>query len=443
MGFSAAWFLWASVILFRAYQIPARAVRWFAAIIAFLTIPWSVENIAPDLLVGGFICVGVASLSTASWINSRRLACLAGIIWGAAYLAKAIALPLALLTVITFGLLWYFSFKLNRKNVMRAIALALLAFGLVAAPWITILTAKYGHLTFSTTRTLMHAVDNPQILAATNTPFLGTQFIAPEPGRLTTWEDPSASLEYEWSPFSSLDHFHRQCQLVASSFLKTQITLTSLFPAWLPCVCFVIWIILKHPAPRTLLQQRFGWSLAPPLILNSLYLPQEFMMTEHRYFFSVAPLLLVVLWQLGRIQEGLRFRRLFWAATLSLVVAACARWAALAPASQTASHHACILAEKLHRAGIADGPYAGNALLPRGRTGLFLAFLMNRPWIGDVPNPTAEAYRHSGAKVIVVRRDASVNMELSAANDFQDLDPILFTNKAEAVFTPVKVYRLR
>ena len=325
----------------------------------------------------------------------------------------------------------------------RAVTLTLLVFGLIAAPWITILSAKYGYLTFSTTRTLMHAVDNPQLLVATNTPFLGTQFIAPAPGRLTTWEDPSASREFEWSPFSSLGHFHRQCRLMATSFIKSQITLTSLFPAWLPCVCIVIWIFSKTPAPKTLLQRRFGWPLAPALILNALYLPQEFMMTEHRYFFSIAPLVLVVLWQLGRIWEGLRFRWLLWAAALSLVVAACARWAVLTPASQTASHYAYVLAEKLHRAGIADGPYAGNAMLPRGRTGLFLAFLVSEPWVGDVPNPTAEAYLRSGATIIVVRRDARVNMELEAANDFEDLDAMLFTNKAEADSTPVKVYHLR
>ena len=92
MGLSAVWFVWASMVLFRVYALPPRITRLCAALIAVVTIPWSVENITPDLLVGGFICLGVAALSVPGWLASGRRAVFAGGIWGAAYLAKAIAL---------------------------------------------------------------------------------------------------------------------------------------------------------------------------------------------------------------------------------------------------------------------------------------------------------------------------------------------------------------
>jgi hypothetical protein len=443
MAISSVWFLWASIALFRSYGLPIRTIRWLSAITALLTIPWSVENITPDLLVGGFICAGVAAMSDRCWMTSPGRACLAGVIWGAAYLAKAIALPLALLTATAFALLWWFSLRPLRAAIVRPLGITLLAFGLTAAPWMTILSMKYHRFTFSTTRAMMHAVGNPITLQATNTPFLGNHFRTPEPGRITVWEDPVVSSEFEWSPVSSWDNARRQWLLVSRSFVKTQATLTSIFPAWLPVIFVAGWILLRT-RPRTgLLRQQFGWPLVPALILNSLYLPQEFMITEHRYFFGIVPLLLIALLQVGRVWQGLRSRVLIGTAVAITVLFAWGRLAALGSPSRTASHYAGVLSAKLQNAGITDAPYAGNAFLPRGRTGLCLAFLMNKPWIGDVQEPTAEIYRRSGARIFVLRRDAPLISELKACGDFESLDPLLFADPAEANAFPATVYRLR
>ena len=128
----------------------------------------------------------------------------------------------------------------------------------------------------------------------------------------------------------------------------------------------------------------------------------------------VVPLLLIASWQAGHGWAGRHTRVLMWGMVLSALFPALGRWIVLTPPSQTAAHYAHVLSGKLRRADI-RGPFAGNAFVPRGRTGLYVAFLMEQPWLGDEPNPTAQSYRASGANVIVVRRDAPVNKELEAA----------------------------
>jgi len=441
MGLSAVWFLWASTVLFRVYALSPRIARLCAALIAVVTIPWSVENITPDLLVGGFICLGVAALSIPGWLASGRRALSAGVIWGAAYLAKAIAFPLALLTAVAFAALWKFSAGSSLRISGRAAGLTLLAFSLVATPWVTVLSLKYGRFTFSTTRAMMHAAGDPRVAGGASPPFLGARFETPAPGRLTIWEDPSVSTEFAWSPVSSWSNAARQLRQSAVSFCRTQVAITSVYAAWWPLVMATAVVILRARSRPVILPERFGWPLMPVLILNCLYLPQAVSATEHRYFFSTLPLLLLASFQLGRAGAGLRTQFLVWGMALSALLPALGRWAVLTPPSKTAAHYAHVLSEKLRQADI-RGPFAGNAFLPRGRTGLYLAFLMEQPWLGDEPNPTAESYRQSGAGVIVVRRDAQVNAELKTGGDFQDLDTILFTNKIEAHAFPVKVYQL-
>jgi hypothetical protein len=223
------------------------------------------------------------------------------------------------------------------------------------------------------------------------------------------------------------------------NFGKTQFAITGVYAAWLP-LALAVAVILFRARPRPAgWPGRFGWPLVPVLILNCLCVFAK--VAEPRYFYPALPLLLVASHHLGPIWAGARTRWPIGVMVLSALAPALGRWAILTPPSKTAAHYAWVLSEKLHQAKV-NGPFAGNAMLPRGRTGLFLAFLMDEPWVGDEPNPTAQSYRGSDATMIVVRRDAPVNAELEAANDFQNLDPILFANQSAADAFPVRVYQL-
>lgn len=95
MGLSAVIFLLGCVCVLRSLQVhPAGVVlgTWIAAV---ASTNWSVVRISPDLLLGGIMALAISQMVSPRWIESRRTQLLAGILWGAAYLTKSVAFPLA------------------------------------------------------------------------------------------------------------------------------------------------------------------------------------------------------------------------------------------------------------------------------------------------------------------------------------------------------------
>ena len=100
-----------------------------------------------------------------------------------------------------------------------------------------------------------------------------------------------------------------------------------------------------------------------------------------------------------------------------------------------------MLTNKLKATGI-QGPIAGSAMIAGGRTGLYVAFLLNQPWYGDEPNPNATSFKKSGAKLILLRRQSKALAELAGDSAFRDLDERLFGSVQEANEFPLKVYEV-
>jgi hypothetical protein len=55
--------------------------------------------VTPDLLVSGLLGFGVSLLISTTWVESRRIQFFTGMLLGAAYLAKAVALPVGIALV--------------------------------------------------------------------------------------------------------------------------------------------------------------------------------------------------------------------------------------------------------------------------------------------------------------------------------------------------------
>jgi hypothetical protein len=108
--------------------------------------------------------------------------------------------------------------------------------------------------------------------------------------------------------------------------------------------------------------------------------------------------------------------------------------------TRLAGECAGVLAQKISRAGLA-GSVAGSGRLPGGRAGLYVAFLLSRPWFGDEPSPDAPGFKHSGASLIIVNRGNGVARELEADADFRDLDLRIFDSPAEAGQFPLQVFQ--
>jgi hypothetical protein len=94
----------------------------------------------------------------------------------------------------------------------RHLASVIAGFLLIAGPWIAALSCKYGRPVFSTIGPIQHAIVGPPDVYRDHPDHL--HFYAPEPGRITTSEDPT-SLPYNyWSPLESKEYALHQANIV-------------------------------------------------------------------------------------------------------------------------------------------------------------------------------------------------------------------------------------
>ncbi|HEU5395558.1 MAG TPA: hypothetical protein VFV81_00225 [Verrucomicrobiae bacterium] len=390
-----------------------RAGLWIAAL---LSLPWSIENITPDLLSAGLIAFAFAeTIRSRAGLN----AWLAGLLWGAAYLGKSVALPLGILTVAGVAA-WSWQ-KESLKRIVAGAALAGLGIFLVAAPWIAVISVHDGHLAVAKSAHLNHALVGPEI---SRPRFLLDQgFKAPPPGRLTIWEDPS--LPYpDWSPFSSGNNAVHQLRVLLGNVPVALIMLTGI------SLAFPLLLLRALVSPLSSKSiPGFHRALLPVWILAALFLPNYLLITEQRYFYGVTPMLLVA--TMGMLSASRVARVRAQAAlilTILFLVPTVAREAWHLSAIRRAGEDAHLLAERI--SGVRPsviGPIAGSGRISGGRPGLYTAFLLQQPWYGDDPAATAATFEHSGAKLVIVDRHSAMAQQLAAyPADFRNLDAQLF-----------------
>jgi hypothetical protein len=96
--------------------------------------------------------------------------------------------------------------------ILRKIASVVAGFLIVAGPWIAALSYHYGRPVFSTIGPIQHAIVGPPDMPRDHPDHL--HFYKPEPGRITTSEDPT-NLPYNyWSPLESWAYARHQASLI-------------------------------------------------------------------------------------------------------------------------------------------------------------------------------------------------------------------------------------
>jgi hypothetical protein len=418
-------------------------------------VSWSVEYISPDLLQGGLWLLGLSVMVDERWRSERRRAVGAGGWLGAAYLAKSVALPLGVASVI--GLWWWQRRRQRAEGAGRAEAgeptalrawrqpgLTLAVMVLIAAPWMVVISAKYARPTFSTSARIAHAVVGPHP-AERGHPF-GRTFHHPAPGRITAWEDPSDMPYRYWSPFESGAAFWHQLA-VCREHARTVLELLRSFD-WLllgPLACLYGAVRFVRRGGTT---PGNSWLAAaiPLAWLGAVYLPVYLGPMDQRYLYAAWPLLYVLAG--GCLEEVARrtgeravSRRLFrWLPWASFgLPAGLALVSALVGYANPAAEAAVLLAKRLEMVG-RTGPIAGSGFLYGGRTGLYVAYLTGQPWLGDEPDADAERYARTGARLVLVPRQGPVAEQLAASGWFADLDPALFADREEAARFPLRVF---
>lgn len=447
MALSALVFSGGTLALLRGLALPPAATLAGFFLAALASVFWSVEYIAPDLLVAGLACLALSHTLSSGWLAERRVAVRAGLWWGLAYLAKAVALPWAVASTVTLATLHGCCQRHQRGPARRALLATLLACGLVAGPWIVVLSLEYGRPTFSTTARIAHAVVGPPDRDRYH-PF-GRTLHRPEPGRLTQWEDPSRMPYAYWSPLESRAYLGHQLRLFkenAATILHLAGGLAPVGAAW--------WVGLGALAllwvgRADLTTHRWRLAVVPGLCLMAIYLPAYVQRVDQRYFYGAYPCVLALTAGLAGYLASrwpLRLAPIRAIAAGVLVLLFIAPWLpgvsiALEGMPNPASVVAQDLARRLEGAQLAR-PVAGSGMILGGRAGLYTAFLIEQPWLGDEPGGGAAPaqFLASGAGLVIVNRNEPAVAELDRAPGFRSLDPRLFASPEAAAAFPLKVY---
>jgi hypothetical protein len=446
MGISALVFLWGCLSVFRALDIHPAGRLLATGIVAAGTVGWSVRQITPDLLMSGLLCLGVSRMLSAHWLVSRQSQLAAGMLCGAAYLAKAVALPVAVLLGVAITWLRATGRPTDTRSVVRSLMITSLGLLLVAGPWILILSLTYGRPTFSTAGPISHAIVGPPDVERHHPSF--ETLHTPAPGRIASWEDPS-SLPYQyWSPVESGEYAIHQLKLVARNLVAVLVYLSGLDRlgvGLLAAVCGVLTLGRRRETVReNLIGQRWRWGAVLVACSAVVYLPVYALAPRYYYFaypFLIAAAFGMVTW-LTRAGRGLIYiPRLIGLAVVTVSFLALALGDlrdAVRGLDNRYSVASYELAERLKAAGT-PGPIAGGR---RGHEGLYVAFFMGEPWLGEESDPTPATLRSSRAQLVVCRRSSPLVNALDPDPYFEDLDAALFGHTKDTAQFPLKAYRV-
>jgi hypothetical protein len=176
--------------------------------------------------------------------------------------------------------------------------------------------------------------------------------------------------------------------------------------------------------------------------LGLVYLPNYLMTEELRYFYAASPLLFVaaaaLLLRCGTYWTHSKQRCATILLAGFMLLPAFGRFAFYTAQTRLAGRCAHFLAFRMASAGLA-GPLAGSGMFEGGRVGLYTAYFLGQPWLGDERSPHPPDFKCSGASFIVVSRQSGTARELLEDASFLNLDQKLFTPE-EAKHFPVQVF---
>ena len=442
-------FLFGCVRVFHSFQMRPAAIVLCTWISAIAGVYWSVSveaNLTPDLLMSGLICIAISRTVSPSWNQRWAGPFTAGIWYGLAYLAKPVAFPVTFGLGIGIGALWILSRLSSVKVVVRSLAITLLGFLLVAGPWVTILSLKYNDLVVSTSAKIAHAIVSPYNPDQGHLP--STMFHRPEPGRFSSGEDVTFLPYHYWSPFSNIQYFKHQLNLVYYN-ANTVFNFLSGFDRFgIGLVLALIGLFVHTPWRENMAADRWRWAAVPIGFISGIYLPVY--ASAGRYYYAAYPFLLVssmgmVVWLTQKPRETINLPRLIGIMLLAISFGR-APAANLPDALSGLESRPSVLAKEVAdklRALDLQGPIAGVGDCRRvGFYVEYVAFFMRQPYYGCEEKTSLVRIKNSGAEVIMADPLLPVTAEIETDPAFKNVDHLIFQTKAEAASSPWKVYQL-
>jgi hypothetical protein len=181
----------------------------------------------PDILLAAWLWLYFTAVMDPRLMERRWLQATCGFCCGAAYLAKSYAFPFFLAHYpLTLVLRWAMRRRaasgnpgepgpLHIRRAGSALTLGLITFGIVAGPWMGVLSAKYGRFTTTTAGTINHAVVGPGVQYGVHPVRRG--MYEPQSGHIAAWETPEILPYAYWSPFASAANARHQVKIIVQN----------------------------------------------------------------------------------------------------------------------------------------------------------------------------------------------------------------------------------
>jgi hypothetical protein len=411
MAISAVVYLGCATRLYAALDLTAASVRLAVIVTGLATIGLSVQVISPDLLLAAVLSLAVARALTPIEFESRSYALITGLLFGVAYLVKAVALPIGIALLVSISVLRLATSCVSRTKIGLHFAASLVGLLVVAATWISIISIHYQTFTISQSAHLAHAIlapDNPL-----HQSLIFRSLNIPEQGRVTAWEDPASVPERDWSASSSFTNFVHQMSLVETNIAHMASNLNSNDLTGLGLAGAMLTIFLAGPLTPAVWSAR--WTLAPAAVILLIWPYLPVYGADARYYWPCFPFLLagalgLSTWIAAQRFPGSELRNVAFRKWGALAVVGLSFLVPIAmgvtrAVAQPSGVTGFALSKSIV-AALADADVNIRAIASVGddlRVGLFAAFLTSRPWLGNATaTDTASDLLRSGANVFVV-----------------------------------------
>jgi hypothetical protein len=437
MAVSAVVFLFGCFCVLRAARLPGTAIMIGTWITAVLSVAWSGVVITPDLLMAGLFCCGTSRLLSGQWVTNARIALGAGMVLGVAYLAKAVVLPVSALMILGLAGTHVAVCQRSLRQTIRATILIVAGFLSVAGPWIGMLSYTYGHLVFSTSGPINHALVGPPDMPRRHPDKL--HFYQPDPGRITTLEDRTHLPYNYWSPFESVPYAVHQANVIARNAHAIVECLKTFDWFGLGLVSAMFGYLFGTPWRKTLQEEPWRLSVIPIAAVVLLYLPVYVGLVPptrntvvERYFWVTFPFLSAASFGFALHVSGALVKHCAVQRALAFAVVTVALLIgnkddvlqAFARSGRASGHTAKLLAHQLRTTGLIGSVAAVGSLPLDGR---YVAYLLNVPSVGHIENvEDPEEILSSGAALVIVPRGTALAQQLREDRRFTSADQPLF-----------------
>ena len=417
---------------------------------ALMGIGASVEHVTPDLLVAGILMFLMRAVVEDDFMTCKKRPIQVGCLIGLGFLAKAIALPWGLgLLFLSWVLRPEARRRLRAWFAWRPLLVSTLVVGAFAGPWIAVLSIQYNKLTVSTTGAIAHSLYSADGRSRPH-PY-GVTLGLPSEGRVTSWEDPSEMDYPYWSPFESAEGFQRQMRLVIKNAITTGQLLRRYDPFCLSIVGMMVlsWVVWQR------LRKGDPWATHTTLVggvlwLMGLYIWVYLDARELRYYYPIFVGLMAIAGQgverlcVFMVGESKR-RMISRLVTIALILSFGLGVSARAIMGLRGSDDPAVLVAKdmearCRRAEVV-GIFGGSGLLRGKRSGLFLAWLLEKPWAGDTALARPAEFAKAGVTIAVLNRQSGSAAAFEASGEWENLDGRLFEVQEDPRQYPIQLFR--